>query len=397
MKESYTARKDETVWDFVDKLDEKDTHEEIIEYLREGKIRSFGDGLAYLINEKDKDANITSDNLQNYLEEKCEKNGIVLKEIDSSRNTFKNWFGNTRPRKEAKNREIMFKIAFALELNIEEVKYLFHKVYFDRAFDYRNYREAVYYYCIVNGYNYERANKIINEIEKKVDKTSVQKRHSLSIANEIGKIKNDDELVDWICSRWREFQFNNKAAMEKFKVLFEEAQKLAQEKGSKELELKEEKKKEKINIHKESDKFIYYVMFGELPGAKETYFPIIKSGSHIYKELKTNFPTTNYINDFCKRIGSEFKSQGYNKLRKIIILFKFYCFFENVKRNDKKNKFDYQEEFIAEMNDLLDECGLCELYPANPYDFLFILCAGDDTPLDCLRIVIYELRDEQNE
>ena len=55
MKESYTVRKDETVWDFVDKLDEKDTHEEIIEYLREGKIRSFGDGLAYLINEKDKD------------------------------------------------------------------------------------------------------------------------------------------------------------------------------------------------------------------------------------------------------------------------------------------------------------------------------------------------------
>ena len=79
MKESYTVRKDETVWDFVDKLDEKDTHEEIIEYLREGKIRSFGDGLAYLINEKDKDANITSNNLQNYLEEKCEKNGIVLK------------------------------------------------------------------------------------------------------------------------------------------------------------------------------------------------------------------------------------------------------------------------------------------------------------------------------
>ena len=143
MKESYTVRKDQTVWDFIDKLDEKDTHEEIIEYLREGKIRSFGDGLAYLINEKDKDTNITSDNLQNYLEEKCEKNGIVLKEIASSRNTFKNWFGNTRPRKEAKNREIMFKIAFALELNIEEVKYLFHKVYFDRAFDYRNYREAV--------------------------------------------------------------------------------------------------------------------------------------------------------------------------------------------------------------------------------------------------------------
>ena len=48
----------------------------------------------------------------------------------------------------------MFAIAFALELNVEEVKYLFHNVYFDRAFDYRNYKEAVYYYCIINGYNY---------------------------------------------------------------------------------------------------------------------------------------------------------------------------------------------------------------------------------------------------
>ena len=138
------------IWDFIDKLDEKDTHEEIIEYLREGDFRSFGEGLVDLINKKDEDANITSNTLHEYFEEKCARNGIISGEI-ASRNTFKNWFGNTRPRKEAKNREAMFKIAFALELNVEEVKCLFHKVYFDRTFDYRNYKEVVYYYCIVNG------------------------------------------------------------------------------------------------------------------------------------------------------------------------------------------------------------------------------------------------------
>lgn len=36
MNKSYLEQMENNIWDFIDKIDEKDTHEEIIEYLREG-------------------------------------------------------------------------------------------------------------------------------------------------------------------------------------------------------------------------------------------------------------------------------------------------------------------------------------------------------------------------
>lgn len=429
MKESYTVRKDETVWDFIDKLDEKDTHEEIIEYLREGKIRSFGDGLAYLINEKDKDTNITSDNLQNYLEEKCEKNGIVLKEIASSRNTFKNWFGNTRPRKEAKNREIMFKIAFALELNIEEVKYLFHKVYFDRAFDYRNYREAVYYYCIINGYNYERANNIINAIEEK-EKTLGEDRHSLSIAKAIGKVETDAELIDWICSRWVNFQYNNMTAMEIFNSLFEKAKELADKEYAEykvDLEYREELRQKSKKRYKDYDNegyreeddqdgvderiknvcedtipFIYHVIFFRFSenGNNDNY--MFNNSTNLHKELKSNFPDVEAFQKAYKIVNandSKSNKKNYEELRKMIILLEFYSYFNSVPKvaETAAEVFEYGNEFIAEMNDILNECGMCELYPANPYDFLFTYCIRTKDPIDNLRAFVTEIKKLEND
>ena len=429
MKESYTVRKDETVWDFVDKLDEKDTHEEIIEYLREGKIRSFGDGLAYLINEKDKDTNITSDNLQNYLEEKCEKNGIVLKEIASSRNTFKNWFGNTRPRKEAKNREIMFKIAFALELNIEEVKYLFHKVYFDRAFDYRNYREAVYYYCIINGYNYERANNIINAIEEK-EKTLGEDRHSLSIAKAIGKVETDAELIDWICSRWVNFQYNNMTAMEFFNSLFEEVSQLATEEYQEykvdleyreELRLKSQKRypdydqegyceEEKTDGEDETLKYVYenevpfvfHVIFFSLSGGKSNDDSVFGNKTNLHREIKRNFPDVASFQKLWNIVEkNDLKSseKNYEELRKMLILLDFYSFYNSVPKvaETAAEVIKYGDEFIAEINDILNECGMCELYPANPYDFLFTYCIRTKDPIDNLRAFVTEIKKLEND
>ena len=49
------------------------------------------------------------------------------------------------------------------------------------------------------------------------------------------------------------------------------------------------------------------------------------------------------------------------------------------------------------MNDILNECGMCELYPANPYDFLFTYCIRTKDPIDNLRAFVTEIKKLEND
>ena len=72
-----------------------------------------------------------------------------LKDIGStiSRATVMSWFtGNHRPKVEAGSRPKIYELCFAMQLTYEETVWFFQHVYYDRAFNCHNIREAVYYY-----------------------------------------------------------------------------------------------------------------------------------------------------------------------------------------------------------------------------------------------------------
>lgn len=399
MSEQYTEYLQDNMWSFIDKLDEMESDQEyqrFIDFLNSDEFRSFGEGLTYLICQKDKGAKITAKNLEMYLKEKCEVNGIELSDI-GSRNTFKGWFNGVRPDKKSENREKMFALAFALNLNIDEVKYLFHKVYLDRAFDCRNYKEAVYYYCIVNGYDYKKAQEIILAIENNEGKESGKKRHTLSISREIENVKNDEDLIEWVCKRWNNFQFNNDTAIRSFNELFEKAKIEAIEEYDSGIDKTE-------YISKESTAFLYYVILGQFPEKNDDkkFNSVFNKNSNINKEIRTNFPSVSGFCDIERRFVASSDDKDYDALRKSIILLKFYTFFRAARKVllqiDTENSAEYermqtkyQDAFLEELNDLLLECGMSELYVANPYDLLFLTCMCAYNPIDALRGVILEI------
>ena len=400
MENNYTEYMENNMWSFIDKLDEMESDQEyqtFIEFLNSDEFRSFGEGLADLICQKDKGVEITAKNLEKYLKEKCEVNGIKLSDI-GSRNTFKNWFDGVRPDKKSVNREKMFALAFALNLNIDEVKYLFHNVYLDRAFDCRNYKEAVYYYCIVNEYDFKRAQDMILAIENNENKESGEKRHTLSISREIENVKNDEDLIEWICKRWNNFQFNNDAAVRNLNELFKRAKTEA-------IEEYENKMGETDHISKESNAFLYYVVLEQFPekNADKKFTSVFDRNSNINKEIRTNFPSTSGFCDIERRFMSASTDKDYDSLRKNIILLKFYTFFSEACKALAKIKTEnsvayermrtrYQGAFFAELNDLLRECGMPELYMANPYDLLFLICMHAHNPIDILRSIVIEIK-----
>ena len=400
MDVSYTKYIEYNMWSYIDNLDEEMEYASFINFLNSDEFRSFGEGIAYLIKKKDEAAEITADNLGKYLKAKCEENGISLSDI-GSRNTFKAWFDGSRPDKKAANREKLFSLAFALKLDIEEVKYLFHNVYLDRAFDYRNYKETVYYYCIANGYDYAHANDIIRAIEEN-NKDSQDGMCTKAISREIEAVKTDEELVDWICKRWNNFQYNNKTAIENFKELFDSAKKLV----DREYTMYPESFDKPSSVRENTTTFMYSVILNCFSEKADSKFnSVFENKTNINSEIKTNFPSINSLCEIARKVNTGSSDKNYDELRKNIILLKFYTFFENAllelgnkygRDNDseeyRRDMFVYREKFIEETNDRLSDCGMCELYVANPYDLLFVVCAYDMNPVDTLRGIIAEIK-----
>jgi len=59
------------------------------------------------------------------------------------------------------SRETAYQICFAFRLNVEETERFFQRVYArDRGFDCHMMKEAVYYFCIRNGYSYPDAEEM---------------------------------------------------------------------------------------------------------------------------------------------------------------------------------------------------------------------------------------------
>ena len=53
MSEVYTTHIQSNMWSFINELDENQEYKEFIVFLNSDEFRSFGDGIAYLINKKE--------------------------------------------------------------------------------------------------------------------------------------------------------------------------------------------------------------------------------------------------------------------------------------------------------------------------------------------------------
>ena len=89
-------------------------------------------------------------------------------------------------------------------------------------------------------------------------------------------------------------------------------------------------------------------------------------------------------------------SKSYDGIRKMIILLDFYRFWLSVKLKIGYTdipKEELTEIYRDEANHCLYECGYEELYPGNPYDWIFLSSAYSEAPLVYLRSYITELDD----
>ena len=377
-----------------------DNYKRTIDFINNYPFRTFGEGVCHIIHKKEKGANIKNANqFKNYILQKCSDMNIDVSLVGGE-TTLRRWYSINGPDKTAQSREKLFVLAFALCLTAEETKYLFHKVYMDRFIDARNYKEAVYCYCIEKGLTFQTAESIIDTIQNRTDKNSGEKTSTYHLNEKVITFETDEELVDFICENWSNFQFNNSRALEMFERLLEDkkygVRTLAHEEYKADCELFESlellnPKKLKKRADGTHNEFVYKIItcvYADSKNLSKEFDTVLKKDSIIHEEIKENFPRITTFNKLSSRSKKPEFKEDYDALRKFLILLKFYQFCR-LHQKENKAKPGLEEALISEINDLLNDCSMPPLYAANPHDMMYLSCAREEMPLDAFRDFVY--------
>lgn len=391
----YTDKMEDALFEQLDNFD-SDTEDcsELIEAINSKDFfRSFGDALLSFLYKYD--SKLTVNTAGKYIETLCLQTGVPIKHI-ASKGTLNNWFkGELRPKKGDDSRESMFALAFALDLSPNETAELFHKIYLDRAFDYRNENEIIYYYCLQNKKSWSDTSRLIDSIGK-IKYFEDHTIYTSQIYLDIQNISEETALLSYINKHGNNLSKKSESAKSILKKLKEEAIVMVEiETKLQEKRLKAEKEKitmgemyrENIilssfeNTNPKSLNHIYEVITGCIVRDKDrwTGTKTLFKNARLPKEIRSRFPEAGTLSK---------KEPTYEEIRKLIILLFSYNFWVKADQNNEVIELDV---YIDELNVKLNESGFSLVYYGNPYDWLFLYCALSDKPLDTFRAILAEV------
>lgn len=376
MKNTYTEQMESKIYSQWDEFDDyNEDYTSLIDMLNdESTFRSFGDGLLLFMQKKAPD--LTADTAVKLLGKLCIECGVPVKDIAST-NTLKSWFkGGPRPKKGEDSRKSMFALAFVLKLAPNETAELFHKVYLDRAFDYRNADEIIYYYCLNNQKPWQDANQLIKLVQYNNTENTDATVYTSQIKTDIDSIVDEPALRAYIAKHGHNLAKKSVSAKQTVQKLLVQAKTTAKTEAA-----LPEYAERFYGSDRESLNFTYEVITDlSVSGDKGT--KTLFKNSRLPKEIKNRFP---------EAVTFSKKDPTYEELRKLIILLFSYTYWF---RMQKENKIFDIDDYIEEINVHLDESGFSLMYYGNPYDWMFLYCALSDRPLDTFRGLLAEVLEE---
>lgn len=396
--------------------DQDDYYGDIIDYMNKAEnFRTFDEGLTEFIK---KHGYVEEDGLSR---EKCiEQRTDFLykrmkeKNISISKSTLEGYFsGERRPEVVQKGRQNVFKLCFALDLDVDETTKFFNKIYFDRTFNVKNINELVYYFCIKNKKSFNYAEDLIKKVKKLLSEDTTETSNKLiytnSMREEADVFTTEEELIRYVLDNKNAFERYNVTATKEFNQLLSRIQGKQEDKEVLDRLKKSRTNREHEDLKKcglvvqdlfknnlfESTKnmdiasvdFMLYIIYDSYrpvgkKSTKDTYS--FSKNAKLLKIIKDNFPSRERISKIQNK--PNFSSDGF---RKALILLEFYAFCFDAQYSEEE--IDFFWDFIDQMNDILDSCGMAELYIGNPYDWLFLYCAKCDHPLDVFRSIINDV------
>lgn len=298
-------------------------------------------------------------------------------------------------------RKTAFQICFAFGLDLKETDDFFRRVYFERSFDCHCVEEAIYFFCIKNGFSYVEAETMLKAIPSvKQDRipSGTEILYTGTIIENIKRFSAPEEMISYLTEHITQFGYNNATATGFIQSLWKQ---IAKDEG---LAYKEGLV---IGRYDTTDTFItdrpndsQWNVLSQILGL-DTYWhdrfsstrsikPILSENSLIPPLVEASFPDRDAIN---KTLNNAHLS--HERVRKLLILLVFYSYWAKLVVEKQDIQFiasDIQsEKCIFTINKYLLDAGYPELYMGNPYDWVFLWATNDDFPLMTFRDYMKEI------
>ena len=354
---------------------------------------------------------------------------------------FKEFFDIDKPDKKYP-RETAYRICFALGLDVNETNDFFRRVQLERSFDCHTIDEAVYYFCIKNCLTYSEARDILSQITipKKIKALpALEILYTGTIFEHIDSLDDKEQLILYIKNNIESFRYNNATAIKYIQKLWDE---ISKEDG---LAVKEgtiiersnryvDKRRNGITDTRSSKVIAEEVRYQEQIVKPEDYV-VADSGAStwtIFSQIigLRNYMEHEYATKYDRSLASvltenallplnasySFPSQhsidrilrgelvDNEMIRKMLIFLVFYTHWAKIiiKNNDALYSARYPdpERCLDTINGRLLDAGYPELYPGNPYDWLFIWSLNAERPLEAFRNYlgeVFTIKEEQDD
>lgn len=328
-------------WDFVTR--ENLTAKEAVEFLKNGmQVRTFKENVAEIYGSEDFEKQLIDQLYQI-------KSRLDNKEIqpDSIRKKVRNWVnGKNFPT----DREEIFQICFALNLNLEQSEKMLTRLT-EQGIHYRNGKETIYAYCLKYGVAYENAVQMAEEfLNRKKGNESYNDPATQMIKAEFQKVRGEEDLFAFMLNHRTQMGQSHNTAYAYFNKM------LALLSG----EVLEEEEKYSMEYIAEN-----YLRLN-VPLDKKT------SGySNVQKIVKKYWPGARSI--------KAMKSRSEDVNRKTLLLLYIVTggvWDEEYDEADEEylKPEEYLERHCKRMNQMLRECGMSRIDPRNMFDYLLLYC-----------------------
>ncbi|MBQ3054850.1 MAG: hypothetical protein IJC88_01970 [Oscillospiraceae bacterium] len=298
---------------------------------------------------------------------------IRKKDEDRTRIDIKNWLSGGAPNDSEQSRPNVYKLCFALEMNVEQTRAFFLKKYLCRPFNFKKTDEAVYYFCLNTGRNYDKALELIEKVEVLPCTSTAENIETRLIEIPLSEITTEEDFLSYMKNHRYDKNEQHQTVVKEIESLIEECKELAGVKKDAAL-LREILGYDERKV----------IVFDEEKG-EEKAFGISKS--KLPEAIKTNFPRA--IN-FSQIKNREATDDTYRKMLVILCFFKYYISLKNaILKSDISEKHmdlsEYFDEFEITLDQLLEKCGYVQVYWRNPFDRFILLCAKQQNPLEELK------------
>lgn len=367
----YTLGMENELFETMPSYDEEEDCKALIDILNSSDFRSFGEALTDVIKSKMDETTMSE---ADFLISKAKEKGINI----ADNRTVKSWFkDDKRPKKGEESRFTMFKIAFALNLSDLETKKLFETVYLDRAYNPRDYKDVIYFYCLRNKKTLDDAQHMIEQILFAEEDASDKTIYTQVLLKQLESSEEESNLIEYINNHPHNFKLSNVTALRRKNEYLEKAKECAKRERQKDDLNWQGEQRYSYGRNQDSTNFLYETITGyEVEKAKGT--KVSFKNALLPKEIKSCFPTPHTLSS---------NEPTYEELRKLIILLFSYVYWSSMEEDEMYDFDDYR--VVLDM--LLTEIGYLPLYAGNPYDWLFLRCTISDHPLEFFREILFEV------